>query len=805
MLRRGFLCFGMALLLAALPCGKRAAAQGVCPVNREIAPGVTDPRMSVSETLNVPDYRADRPLINADYVTIEYNAASNQTSWADYNRIFDLRGANNRGYFVPANGTFLPVIYNKEKIAVRVCGLHFTDVLTVTTSQNGVPEGGADIRGAAPVTPPSTLTSSLDMLQSGTATGGATALPGLGLNAPGALQAFTIAGITPGFMASEDQTPGKSPVYTPATVTISGRQVALMLFSVSSNALEIKRLIDRSLGTPYAEAHAAIAAENADEANLHTTGKAPGSVEGIEGDLKNILAQVKVDAQDRANNAAFDKDMTDIQNLDAQISTLATSLSGQSYASNALTLLNNYSMLTGMLNLANLIRDATNCQITRPGLQPGPLGSDDLKNINGDNFGSLSLAQIMAFSPDDITQLSNKKNKDGKDARDLATEIQKYLRSIKFTPTAQLNDQPLCSAFEQEKIAEFLTSYQEQVGYFVASSNPAVLKCHSKRPPGNEVDLSDSGDLEGLTGCWLFDLNDKLDDLRNQLKGIDIATAELYDRMNQWYSYSNVEQTDLLQPLTTNTLMRISIVVQRGYTPFTLANASGTLTPTVTANVPASAAAASTSTPAHAVKTILVEVHRMANFNLVGGVMLIHIPTRNYALQSEQAAPVMGSTTNFMETCGSSSTPVTPPSSGAPPSYSCVVETQPTQWQVAAMAGVAWFPFGHDYFPRHNGFANFGRNLLPSLLLATSVTTIGNAMGGVNWEPASGLNLYAGIGSANRAALPAGVTTNTIIPSGTTLQQATQVHAGLTLGVGFDLNTLITLFSSKVTSVATTP
>lgn len=208
------------------------------------------PYPSHSRTLNVPSYYTKRPPVAGDYVVIEYNASQdptdpthNLTSWTDYDQTF--------GQIIRPNGSFLPVVYAKEKIAVRVCGLKFTDVLTVTTAPNGVPEGGADIRGASPITPVASLTSTLDTLQSGEPTGGTTTLPGLGLNAPAALPSLAIPGITPGALGPEDQTPGKFPSYTPATLTASGKQVALLLYGVLKNTKEISTLIDRTFGLPY--------------------------------------------------------------------------------------------------------------------------------------------------------------------------------------------------------------------------------------------------------------------------------------------------------------------------------------------------------------------------------------------------------------------------------------------------------------------------------------------------------------------------------------------------------------------------
>jgi len=119
------------------------------------------------------------------------------------------------------------------------------------------------------------------------------------------------------------------------------------------------------------------------------------------------------------------------------------------------------------------------------------------------------------------------------------------------------------------------------------------------------------------------------------------------------------------------------------------------------------------------------------------------------------------------------------------------------------MAGIAWYPWGRDYFPRHSGFASYKRNLMPSLLLATSVTSLGNAVGAVNWEPIGGIDLFAGIGSAHRNVLPSGLTTTTALPPSYTLSTATEVHVGFATGVAFDLGVFMQLFQK--TSAAGMP
>jgi hypothetical protein len=518
-----------------------------------------------------------------------------------------------------------------------------------------------------------------------------------------------------------------------------------------------------------------------------------------------------------SNSAAFDRDMTDIQNVNAQISTLASALSSQAFASNSITLLNNYSTLIGVLDLANLAR-SPDCQGIPATLQPGKLNAEDLKKIDLTNLGNLSLSQVQDL---DTAKLQDKTLKTR------VQSIQKALSLLKFSKPS--SDEPLCSAFEKKRIAEFWKSYNEQVTDIVHEIATEQMSTAEDKKANLECKVGDGGDLVlsdpyipntdqnandrfgAFAGCRLTELNEKLNGLRVDLRAIDSKTTELYDKMNEWYFRSSVEQTDLLPPLTSNAFVRISIVVQRGYTPFTLANAGGTITPTLTANTMPTSTTASTSTPAHAVKTILVEVHRLANFNLMGGVMFIHIPTGSYAVQASPTAASTSSTgtTGYTGTCGGQPVqvpaPTTPLTAGQSLNYGCIVETQKTQWQLAGMAGIVWYPWGHDYFPRRSGFANSGRNLLPSVLAASSVTSLGNGMLGVNWEPASGLNFYSGVSTGHKTSLPSGLLVNTAVESGTTLNTVTTEHVGFTVGLGFDLNSIMTLFSSKTTSVATMP
>jgi hypothetical protein len=136
----------------------------------------------------------------------------------------------------------------------------------------------------------------------------------------------------------------------------------------------------------------------------------------------------------------------------------------------------------------------------------------------------------------------------------------------------------------------------------------------------------------------------------------------------------------------------------------------------------------------------------------------------------------------------------------APALYYCYQRSQTSPWQVAGMAGIAWFPLHRDYFSRERGNMFKAKNLVPSLLLASSITSLGSAFIGPNFEPVNGLDIFAGYASANQASLPSGVSPYTVYPAGSTgnpptLNTGTDLKGGFSFGVGFDLNVFIQLFS----------
>jgi hypothetical protein len=652
-----------------------------------------------------------RPSVEGDYLVIEYNARSLQTFWYDYHRPATTPMAIDR------NGSFMPVVYTKEKIAVHVCDLHFGDLLTVTTSPLGTPEGGADIRGTTPAAIPS-LTNTLDSLQSATATGGIAPVSNLGFGATTAVGGTAVSGVTPGSI-STDAT-GKT-TYTGATVTASGEQIAITMYSLETNAEALITAIDENIGG-YSPA-------GTSPANFE-----PGSV----GYLKNQSAMLRGTIHNDyaaqgsyRNGAAFDRDVTAVQSFAAEFSALANALQNQAFGARAVMIQNNYATLRGLLDFID----------------------------SGNHCAATTVPSLFATTKNPVT-----------------------------------TDQPLgvkpatpCTSFEKAKFEAFYNAYDDRITHF------------------RRTTLCTVADAAAFNAC-VRDTQEKMFDavgrLSKALGEIDGNVSSVFNDMNSWNDHSGVEQTDLIAPVTGNAVMRISIIVQRGYTPFVLANIPSSAP--APAAAPAAAAAppvASTSTPPHAVKTILVEVHRVANFNLTGGMMFIHVPTTTYSVVTAPAPATAstGTPTTYSGTCNGATVsvpPPVPPASGtaAPPNYACIVATQKTQWQLAGMVGVTWYPWGRDYFPRHSGSSSYRRNLMPSFLLATSVTSLGNAVGALNWEPIGGIDLFAGIGSAHRTVLPGGISTTTAVPTGYTLQTVTQEHAGFATGIAFDLSVFMQLF-----------
>lgn len=89
---------------------------------------------------------------------------------------------------------------------------------------------------------------------------------------------------------------------------------------------------------------------------------------------------------------------------------------------------------------------------------------------------------------------------------------------------------------------------------------------------------------------------------------------------------------------------------------------------------------------------------------------------------------------------------------------------------------------------------------MPSLLFASSITSLGSAFIGPNIEPINGIDFFAGFATAHQLSLPKGVSPYTVYPASSmgnppTLNLATHEKGGISFGVGFDLSVFQQLFT----------
>jgi len=689
-----------------------------------------------------------------DYIFLNYNARTHQTSWYDE--------GNNAGATIPRNGSFFPVVYSREKLAVHVCDLHFGDVLTVTLSSQGLAENGADIRGASATTTAPSAANALDVLQGSEASGSGLQLGGNGFAAASPLSNLKVSDVTRGTISDSN---GLN--YQYASVDISPRQLAeIMLGTVEA----VQRLNDSMTelwrgGNGFREG-------------------VPGSISDLHDQAEKLKRQVEADStneSERNNAAVFDQDDAATGTLVSEMTNLSGMLNSQAFGARAAALQNNFIVIDAILDLA---RTGVQSGLSFPNCYVGPVPPDAETSVKVDptvNSKTGKTTTVTTFTATAKTQTGD-------------TDVPKQCPD----PPSQAR-----SLYEKQMFQDFLRQYNAALG----------VMCNERKDAEDRYKVHRVVECSERAKPKLDETFAALAELHQDLEDLDSVVAGVFRTMNEWNDHSRVEQTDLLPPLNGNGFERVSIVVQHNYVPFTFSGppSATTATQPTAPPAPASALTATTGTPAHAVTTVLVEVHRLANFNLAGGVAVIHVPTATYSGFLSANAPTFISnpmppsgSPQQQGVCGSSTFPI-PGSTASQPTvtysnYYCISPTQQARWQVAGFAGIAWyFAGGHDYFPYKRGIWPHGRNWWPSLLVGTAITQLGSGLGAINWEPMSGIDLFGGIASAHssRSLNPPIVGISGSSPAATySPPNNTQLHVGLTLGIGFDLQVFTTLFKN---------
>jgi hypothetical protein len=338
------------------------------------------------------------------------------------------------------------------------------------------------------------------------------------------------------------------------------------------------------------------------------------------------------------------------------------------------------------------------------------------------------------------------------------------------TRVAKLNKE--FKAFADELQADLQP--QNQATYALAQSSVDEQLSPSK------IGIKDIGGLDPRDAVLLYNgLSADLRNLRNNAYFV-------FTQMNTWHDNSLVSITDIVKPVPGNAVITLKILVHDAYVPFGFAGVTQkpSSDPSKQQNNQKASSAdgtsPSTSSDQYEVRRVLIEVHRTATFNLVGGFSASVIPQRAYGLRP---APPVGN----------------PPVILQVPYQS---QNQPLQFN--ALTGINWYAFGkRDYFP---GYSTWRYRLKhPGLLLATTVTSLGNVMGGVNFEPASGVDVYGGLAVGQETHLGPGIILGVTQfgASATSVPTRQTLTPGAFFGVGFDIGTFATLFSKSSAPTST--
>lgn len=291
----------------------------------------------------------------------------------------------------------------------------------------------------------------------------------------------------------------------------------------------------------------------------------------------------------------------------------------------------------------------------------------------------------------------------------------------------------------------------------------------------------------------------KVESLAKKQEDLHRSLSELFSNVNKLHADSDIVITTVVTPVTTNSLITISISVNDGYTPlgFGAPAAVGGNTPGAPQQAQKQGNQGATPSPTMAASTtpnaiVQIEVHRVANFNVVGGILVSLIPNRAFSLES------FGS--------GMSAT-------------SFAFRSQNDPVQLAALAGIAWYPGGRDMYPvggdhPWNGgwhsvsTRTWRQRWTPAVLFGTSVSSLGTVFIGPDFEPVTGLDTFFGLTVGKHTSLSPNIipcpstavatcaTAGATPVSGSSAPTRQGISLGFSVGFGFDAN-IFSLFGLK--------
>jgi hypothetical protein len=169
---------------------------------------------------------------------------------------------------------------------------------------------------------------------------------------------------------------------------------------------------------------------------------------------------------------------------------------------------------------------------------------------------------------------------------------------------------------------------------------------------------------------------------------------------------------------------------------------------------------------ADTVATAVLERHKVVHFSVGGGLLAVNAPSTGYSVIS---VPTVVTTINIMTSTtltngvntGSSTNTTTGTAAGT---ASYVLAQKQSNQQFNGIAGLTWYPFGHDTYPitRPHGLtltqSRYGARGVFGIFVGTSVNTFGNFTAAPAFEFFPGVQLFAGFTLRTKTTLSSGIT-----------------------------------------------
>lgn len=168
------------------------------------------------------------------------------------------------------------------------------------------------------------------------------------------------------------------------------------------------------------------------------------------------------------------------------------------------------------------------------------------------------------------------------------------------------------------------------------------------------------------------------------------------------------------------------------------------------------------------IATVLVERHRIIRFSAGGGLLFTYGRSTNFSTLTVPTTVTTTTTVSSTTVLTGTTTQVGSNSQSTPAvtngTANFAIGTLMDRPQINGIAGLTWYPFGHDTFPvnkKNRPTITYSSNSLKGsfgVFFGTSVSSLGNFTVAPAYEVRPGIQLFAGPSWYSRSSLPANVT-----------------------------------------------